>query len=142
MTVQQNTQDYERKPTVGSRILDIIAGAARGYGEGAGNANIPEAAFARSFSSGYENGKEINRQNRIRDAINKYKASPEYAGLSDSEKSLYDVAPGALLEARVKRDETIPKHTEPTTKVMLSQINPKIPPNLDREIEIPQSKLD
>jgi len=130
----------EKKKGALARILeslpDILSGTAAGYAAGAGDSNIPEAAFARGFSTQYETGKANRKQRDVEDQqgqlksrLEGFKRTPTYAGLSEQDKLLFDVAPGSIL-GRAK-----------TAKIRLSQINPKISPELDREIEVPEDKL-
>lgn len=103
--------DEDDKPSFGRRLVDILQGAAEGYGQGAGNGDFAEAAFARGFAGGAERGKRFNaeeresrKKKRISDALKTYKNSPEFASAPESERVLYDVAPTEVLSARMKAD--------------------------------------
>lgn len=99
-----------KKKGILSKILealpDVAASFAEGYGSGAGTGqagNFGEAAAARGLSSGYNRGKAINQENRIKESLNALKSTPEYASFTADEKAYYDVQPTEMLKAIQER---------------------------------------
>jgi len=109
----------------GSRIIDILLGGAKGYSEGV-KSDIPEAGLAMGLGTGFEVGKERGKERKRLSDLFEYERSPEFDGLDEQEKAFFRTNPDAFLG----------KERTTRVRLRLSQIDPTITPEQDREMEV------
>jgi len=132
MKQNEDPLSFDSNPSLTSKILDILNSGAKGYAAGAGGRPIPEASFAGAFSGGYEAQKAEEDKNKVLKALDAYRSTPDYKGLSETEKVALRTDPASFLKARAEK---------PRTKIFLSSIYPGISPDVDREIELGETDL-
>lgn len=123
-------EEDDQPPSLGSKLLRILQAGAEGYAQGAGDSDIPEAAFARGLSGGIKSGqaasaadKERRKASRIRQALKDYEGTTEFEGLSDREKVLFKVAPTEVLG----RDPNADTLDEATSALIFDSLGIKPP---------------
>lgn len=127
--------EFDEKPTFGSRLIEILRGGAEGFAQGAGNSDIPEAAFARGFAGGVDRGQASAKAGRLSKALESFRASPDYQTLTPLEKTAYRADPINFLRERASRKN------ETKIKVRLSEVIPNITPELDRELDLSEGQV-
>lgn len=126
MTATDDPEDpykFEDKPTTGSRILDIINGFAKGFGEG----SQQYGGIGKAYSTSFEGAQASEKADKLNTALEAFRKTPTYAAMSDADKIAFRTDPKTFLTTRANK---------PKVQVMKSTINPNIDPASDGPLEL------
>jgi hypothetical protein len=139
----QNENEQKKKTPLRHRLADIVMGAASGYATGM-ESDIPEAGIAKGLVSGFQTGQTLGKDRRKNELIQMVRNAPPEKRAEAARQAFMELNPDKYAQSEFDREtELFKAFSQPgkkTIRVKVSQINPNITPELDREVDVSEEK--